>query len=108
MTTASTAGEFAIEKFAIRMLLRAVAGVLLIAAAAYPVDWAIWRVRVAASGGMGQVSVSLFTVGELKGGREDYYPNGTSMTPCSESLYPQGGNSACWWLQRHHEVIQRY
>jgi hypothetical protein len=107
------AGEdFVLERFALRLLLRALLAVLLVAAAAYPVDWAIWRSRVAlskdGSGGMDQVQVDRFTVAELKGGKEDYYPNGTELMPCSRSLYPQGGNSACWWLRRHREVIQRY
>jgi hypothetical protein len=103
-----TTTNFAIEKFVVRMALRGLAGLLLIAAVAYPIDWAVWRTRVASGGGMDQISVSLFTVGELKGGREVYFPNGTSLTPCSKSLYPQGGNTACWWLQHHREVIQRY
>jgi hypothetical protein len=101
----ATTADFSIEKFALRMLLRTLAGLLLLAAIAYPLDWAIWQ---ATGARLGQVSVSLFTVAELKGGKEDYFPNGTSLTPCSKSLYPQGGNSPCWWLQRHTEIIQRY
>jgi hypothetical protein len=100
--------NFVIEKFAVKMLLRGVAGVLLIAALAYPLDWGVWRVRVARGGGMGSVQVDLFTVAELKGGKEDYYPDGTSVVACSRSLYPQGGNRPCWWVERHREVIERY
>lgn len=100
--------NFVIEKFAVKMLLRGVAGVLLIAALAYPLNWGVWRVRVARGGGMGSVQVDLFTVAELKGGKEDYYPDGTSAVACSRSLYPQGGNRPCWWVERHREVIERY
>jgi hypothetical protein len=100
--------NFVIEKFAVKMLLRGVAGVLLIAALAYPLNWGVWRVRVARGGGMGSVQVDLFTVAELKGGKEDYYPDGTSVVACSRSLYPQGGNRPCWWVERHREVIERY
>jgi hypothetical protein len=100
--------NFVIEKFAVKMLLRGVAGALLIAALAYPLDWGVWRVRVARGGGMGSVQVDLFTVAELKGGKEDYYPDGTSAVACSRSLYPQGGNGPCWWVERHREVIERY
>jgi hypothetical protein len=100
--------SFVIERFAFKLLLRGVAGVVVVAALAYPLDWGIWRVRVARGGGMGAVQVELFTIADLKGGKEDYYPNGTATVPCSESLYPQGGNSACWWLQRHREVDQHY
>jgi hypothetical protein len=100
--------SFVIEKFAVKVLVRGAAAVLLIAALAYPLDWAVWRVRVARGGGMGSVQVDMFTVAELKGGKEDYYPDGTAVVACSKSLYPQGGNGACWWVERHREVIERY
>jgi hypothetical protein len=100
--------NFVIETFAFRMLARSVAAMLLVAALAYPADWAVWRTREARGGGMGSVLVDRFTVAELKGGREDFYPNGTALVPCSRSIYPQGGNDVCWWLERHREVLRRY
>ena len=100
--------SFAIETFAFKMLARGLAGVLLIAALVYPLDWAMWRVRVARGGGMGSVQVEMFTVAELKGGKEDYYSDGSAVVACSRSLYPQGGNGACWWVERHREVTQHY
>ena len=102
------AQDHVIETYALKMLLRAIGVVILIAVMAYPLDWMVWRARVAKGGGMGSVQVELFTVAELKGGKEDYYPNGTARISCSQSLYPQGGNGACWWVKRHREVIQRY
>jgi len=108
MAATSKSGEFVIEKFAARMLLRGFLALIVMAAAVYPVDFALWRLRVARGGGMGQVQVDLFTVAELKGGKEDYYPNGSATLTCSQSLYPQGGNDACWWLERHREVVQKY
>jgi hypothetical protein len=90
------------------MLLRAIGVVILIAILAYPLDWLLWRARVAKGGGMGSVPVQLFTVAELKGGKETYFVNGTAVVKCSQSLYPQGGNGVCWWVKRHPEVIQRY
>lgn len=102
------AEDFVIEKYVFKMLFRSIAGMLLIAVLAYPLDWAVWRVRVARGGGMGSVQVELFTVAELKGGKEDYYPNGTAVVACSKTLYPQGGNGACWWVERHREVTTRY
>ena len=100
--------DFVIETFVFKLLARGLLGVLLVAALAYPLDWAVWRARVARGGGMGTVQVEMFTVAELKGGREDFYPNGTAAMLCSRSLYPQAGNSACWWVERHREVIRRY
>ncbi len=102
------AEEHVLEKFVVRWLVRVLLGALLVAAVAYPVDWAVWRVRVARGGGMGSVQVDRFTVAELKGGKEDYYPDGTEIVPCSRSLYPQGGNGVCWWVERHREVLDHY
>jgi len=100
--------DFTIEAWAAKMLSRAVLGLLIVAAIAYVLDFAVWRSRVAAGGGMGQVSVDLYTVAELKGGKEDYYPQGTVILPCSQTIYPQGGNNPCWWQTRHREKINRY
>ncbi len=64
------AEDFVIEKFAFKMLLRGVGIVLLVAALLYPLDFAVWRVRVAAGGGMAPWTVDLYTVADLKGGKE--------------------------------------
>jgi hypothetical protein len=103
-----TKDQYSVETYVIRMLVRGVIGLILVAAAAYPVDWAIWRVRVAMGGGMGTVQVDRFTVAELKGGKEDYYPDGSAVVACSQSLFPEAGSGACWWVERHREVIERY
>jgi hypothetical protein len=100
--------EFVLEKLAVKLLFQGIAGVLLIAALAYPVDWAVWKVRVVQGGGLGSVQVDMYTVAELKGGKEDYYPDGTSMVTCSKSLYPQEGNDPCWWVERHRQMVNRY
>lgn len=102
------AEEFVIEKYIFKMLLRSLGVLLLIAAVLYPVDWAVWRVRVARGGGMGSFQVDLYTVADLKGGKEDYYPQGTTVVTCSRSIYPQEGNTPCWWVERHREVVQHY
>ena len=100
--------NFVIEKFLLRSLGRVLIGLLVLAMVAYVLDWAVWRTRVSRGGGMGAVQVDRFTVGELKGGKEDYYLNGTMMVACSESLYPQGGSGACWWVRRHPDVVTQY
>jgi hypothetical protein len=99
---------FTIEKWAAKILLRCVLGVAVCGALGYVVDFVVWRARVAAGGGMDQVQVDLFTVAELKGGKEDYYPQGAVMVSCSRTVYPQGGVQPCWWQRRHPEKIQRY
>lgn len=94
----------------IRAMIRSVLGLVAAAALLYPADWAVWRIRVALGGGMGTVQVTRFTVAELKGNKEEYYPEGTAAAAaaCSHSLFPQGGHQACWWLERHATAIERY
>jgi hypothetical protein len=106
------AEEFVIEKYVVKMLLRGLIGLLLLAALAYPVDFAIWRTRLALSkdgrGGMGSVEVNRVVAAELKGGKEDYYFDGKMMVDCSKSLFPQGGVGVCWWVEGHRDVVVRY
>jgi hypothetical protein len=90
------------------MLVRSALGLLAVAILAYPADWALWRIRTALGRGEDSVQVEQLTVAELKGNKEEYYPDGNAQVPCSRSLFPEGGNSACWWLRRHSTVIQRY
>ena len=90
----------------IRMLLRLLAGSLVALAILYIVDWAVWRAR--GGGGMGSVVVSRMVVAGLKGNKEAYYPDGTETVACSQSLFPQAGGGACWWVERHKEVMEQY
>jgi hypothetical protein len=96
------------ERFWLRLLGK---GLLWLTAAAlglYPVDFAVWRVRVARGGGMGSVNTYDVVAAEEKGNKEEYFPAGSDVTPCSESIYPQGGNAPCWWLSRHPDHVVRY
>jgi hypothetical protein len=92
----------------IRIVVRTVQAVIFAALLVYPADWAVWRVRVLFGGGMGTVQVSRVTVAELKGNKEEYYPDGTDTVACSRSLLPQTGAGACWWMRRHPEIVERY
>jgi len=53
------AENFVIEKFVFRTIAKSVLALILLAAVAYPVDFAVWRTRLAMShdgrGGMGTV-----------------------------------------------------
>jgi hypothetical protein len=90
-----------------RILGMAVVGLIAALAVIYLADWAVWRVRVAMGGGMGKVSVSQIQVAPLKGNKEEYYWDGTADVDCSESIFPQAGSGACWWLARHKVVFDR-
>lgn len=87
--------------------VRIALGSLVAAAVLYLGDWGVWRVRVAGGGGVGRVTVSRFVVAPLKGGREEYYGDGSGAVECSRSLFPQAGREACWWLTRHAVVYER-
>jgi len=102
------ADYYGLEKQIARVLVRTAMCVGVVVIASYPVDWAVWRVRVAMGGGMDSVVVNHYTVAELKGGKEDYYVDGTTAVDCSKSLFPEAGSGACWWVRRHTEVIARY
>jgi hypothetical protein len=102
------ANDNGLERKIARALVLAVMWVGVVVVAAYPVDWAVWRVRVAGGGGMDTVQVDHYTVAELKGGKEDYYVDGTATVDCSKSLFPEAGSGPCWWVRRHTQVIERY
>jgi hypothetical protein len=91
-----------------RIAVRSIAGLLLAAILLWPADWAVWRVRVAFGGGMGQVTVSRFTIAALKGNKDDYYYEGTGPVDCSQSLFQHAGEGACWYLRKHPELMVRY
>lgn len=90
-----------------RIAGRVALGLALAALAMYGVDWAVWRVRVARGGGMGTVHVTWFQVAELKGGKEQFYPDGEGDVGCSESVFAQGGLQPCWYAVKHPVVFER-
>ncbi|WP_433966359.1 hypothetical protein [Tunturiibacter gelidiferens] len=64
-------------------------------------DWAVLRVRVSHGTAYGVVQVKQFLATPLKGNKVEYDYMGTAQVTCSRSIFPQQGNSACWWLERH-------
>ena len=50
---------------------------------------------------MSKVTVNQFQTVPLKGTKVEYDYLGTSDVPCSQSLFPQAGQSACWQLRRN-------
>lgn len=90
-----------------RIVGKVVLGLIVALAVVYLGDMAVWGVRAKMGHGMGKVVVSRFVVASLKGGKEDYYFDGTAEVDCSRSLFPQSGSGACWWLERHKVVYDR-
>ncbi len=90
-----------------RIVARVVLALVVALAVVYLGDLAVWEVRAKMGSGMGRVVVSRFVVAPLKGGKEDYYFDGTVEVDCSRSIFPQAGNGACWWLERHKVTYDR-
>jgi hypothetical protein len=67
----------------------------------YAGDWLVWRFRISRGTGYGSVEVRQFLATSLKGDKTEYDMTGTIQETCSRSIFPQQGNPACWWLERH-------
>ena len=67
----------------------------------YVGDWVVLRSRVSHGTAYGVVQVHQFLATPLKGNKVEYDLMGTVPVTCSRSIFPQQGNSACWWLARH-------
>jgi hypothetical protein len=67
----------------------------------YVGDWGVLRVRVSHGTAYGVVQVNQFLATPLKGNKVEYDLMGTVPMTCSRSIFPQQGNPACWWLERH-------
>ena len=96
------------ERRIIHWIVRSVVALFVIALLIYPADWIVWEVQSLFGKGTSSVEVFYATAAELKGNKEEYYSDGARTVPCSHSLFPQGGYSACWWLRRHPQVLDRY
>lgn len=79
-------------------MLRVAAALAAAAVLLYAGDWATFELR-----GTPQksVQVSRMLVVPLNNGKQEFDYEGVFDEPCSVSLFPQGGMSACWWLRRH-------
>jgi hypothetical protein len=90
-----------------RMLGRTLLVLLVVTAAVYAGDWAVWRTRVASGGGMGTVNVGVMIGTPLKGNKEEYDWAGVQEVDCSRSLFPHAVDYACWWLARQKTIEEQ-
>jgi hypothetical protein len=67
----------------------------------YAGDWAVLHIRLSHGTAYRTVAVNQFLATPLKGNKVEYDWTGTVQQTCSRSIFPQAGNSACWWLERH-------
>jgi hypothetical protein len=84
-----------------KWLVRAVFMVFLLLALLYVGDSAVWRVRTLHGSAYRVVEVNQFLASPLKGNKVEYDWMGTVQQQCSRSIFPQSGDTACWWLERH-------
>jgi hypothetical protein len=68
-------------------------------------DWAVYKMR---GSPQGSVKVSQTVVVPLKGNKSEYDYLGASDVPCSESIFPQGGESSCWQLRRNQNQSTKF
>jgi len=81
-----------------RWLLRVIVGLMAGFALAYVGDWVTFKLR---GSPMSKVTVNQFQTVPLKGTKVEYDYLGSADVPCSQSLFPQGGQSPCWQLRRN-------
>lgn len=73
----------------------------------YACDFVVLRFRVGRGTAFGTVEVDQFLATSLKGNKTEYDVVGTIQVTCSRSLFPQQGNPACWWVERHKAQWQQ-
>lgn len=86
-----------------RLAKRIALALLVLAAATYLADYAIWHIRNARGTGMSTIQVDTYLSTALKGNKAEYDYLGSQPEPCANALFPHGGAPACWWLARHKE-----
>ena len=84
-----------------KYLVRSLVALAVLLALVYVGDWIVLRSRMAHGTAFGVVEVNQFLATPLKGNKVEYDLMGTAPVTCSRSIFPQQGNSACWWLERH-------
>ena len=67
----------------------------------YVGDWLVLRIRVSHGTAYRVIQVNQLLATPLKGNKVEYDLMGTAPVTCSHSIFPQQGNPACWWLERH-------
>ena len=96
----------------VRILLRVLWGLLIVAVIFCVGDFVAWRLRTAHGNGTDSVEVRRVTVSTLKGNKEEYYSDGSDTLTCTVSTLPMpaadGFSTPCWWLRGHRQVITRY
>jgi hypothetical protein len=87
-------------------LVRLVVALAVLLGVLFVGDWAVLRMRLSRGTAFEVVQVNQFLATPLKGNKVEYDLMGTVPMTCSRSIFPQQGNEACWWLERHSSQWQ--
>ena len=82
-------------------LVRSLVVAAALLALVYAGDWVALRGKTSRGTAFGVVEVNQFLATPLKGNKVEYDLMGTAPVTCSRSIFPQQGDPACWWLERH-------
>ena len=85
-------------RWLVHWLLRTIVVLAAVFVATYGGDWAIFKLRGSLTS---KVTVNRYLTIPLKGNKQEFDYLGSIDVPCSVSLFPQAGQSACWQL-RHN------
>jgi hypothetical protein len=93
-----------IKHFLKRSLVIGLSVALGVTSIAYAVDYAVFRYRVATNRQpYGQVAVRRYYAVQQKGGKIQFIFNPPEQQPCVHALFPHGGYTPCWYLERNPE-----
>ena len=81
-----------------RVLLRILLGLVAVAVLLYVGDWGVFQIS---GKPVGVIEVHQLLAPPLKGNKMEYDFMGVVPVSCSRSIFPQNGNPACWWVERH-------
>jgi len=100
----STAIRARLKLFLKRAFLIGISSLVALTAMAYGIDYALFRYRVATHRqAFGQVTVHKLYAVQEKGGKVQFIFQPPEAETCVHALFPQGGYTPCWYLQRHTE-----
>ena len=85
-------------RWLVHWLLRTIVALAAVFMATYGGDWAVFKLRGSPTS---KVTVNRYVTIPLKGNKQEFDYLGTIDVPCSVSLFPQAGLSACWQLRRN-------
>ena len=85
-----------------RFVLRAVAGLVLVTASAYVLDYVILRLRIVTNRQpFGTVTVHPYYAVPQKGQKTEFILGDPTDRQCVHSLFPHMNDSPCWYLTSH-------